>query len=410
MKILPRLFIILLLFSNCGLAFALDYFDVSNPRFRPLQIILTVTPTGKTAQQLERALQANLERTLFFEVFKPQKESEIELSFAWELKLNAAQTEIQGLLRDLKEQRIRREFSVGVGNNGIAPAARALTNDLMQEVLGIPGLGASKIAYTARFPGEAKQIRLIDFDGLQDERFSFALGSSNLAHWAPDGKTLLYTHFTTTATQIALQPIDRPRARMLRFPDGTQPMGGSWSPDGQETLLTLMREGNADIYRYQLATGTLIPLVTWPSLETSPMWAPDGRTIAFVSDRQRFRQPGIYLFDIESQSVRRLPFQGDYASAPSWSPDGRQLLFEGQQERFFQIFKYLLDSDQIQQLTFGPFHSEQPDWAPNGQQIVFSANRTGVSKLYFMSAYGGRMIRVTNQPAGVVETSPAWSK
>ena len=83
---------------------------------------------------------------------------------------------------------------------------------------------------------------------------------------------------------------------------------------------------------------------------------------------------------------------------------------KAQQEKYFQIFKYNLDNDQIQQLTFGPFNSEQPDWSPNGQQIVFSSRRGGVHKLFFMSAYGGRKIRVTNQPAGVAETAPAWSK
>jgi TolB protein len=187
-------------------------------------------------------------------------------------------------------------------------------------------------------------------------------------------------------------------------------MGGSWAPDGEEILVTVMKEGNADIFRYQLKTGEMFPLVKWPSLETSPAWSPDGQTIAFVSDRQRFRQPGIYLYDIESREVKSLPFEGKYSSAPRWSPNGRQLLFEAQQEKYFQIFKYNLDTDQIQQLTFGPFNSEQPDWSPNGQQIVFSSRRGGVHKLYFMSAYGGRTIRVTNQPAGVAETAPAWSK
>ena len=409
MKIFRVILLLMVLSCISGNSYGVDYFDVNSPRFRPLQVVLVINPHGVSSQKLYNAIRENLERTLFFSVVDPVVAAASELAFVWDLQLSNQRQTVQGILKDLKEQRIRRNFQIKIRNSDLQQAARELSDQMIQEVLNVPGLGQSRIAYTAKPPGSNKQIRLIDFDGKVDERFSYELGASNLAHWSPDGKILLYTHFTTTSTELALQPVDRSQARLLRFPREIQPMGGSWGPDGEEILVTVMKEGNADIFRYQLKTGEMFPLVKWPSLETSPAWSPDGQTIAFVSDRQRFRQPGIYLYDMKVGG-KKLPFEGKYSSAPRWSPNGRQLLFEAKQEKYFQIFKYNLDNDQIQQLTFGPFNSEQPDWSPNGQQIVFSSRRGGVHKLFFMSAYGGRTIRVTNQPAGVAETAPAWSK
>ncbi|MEL0329105.1 MAG: hypothetical protein VXB74_10665, partial [Deltaproteobacteria bacterium] len=313
MKIFRVILLLLVLSCISGNSYGVDYFDVNSPRFRPLQVVLVINPPGVSSQKLYNAIRENLERTLFFSVVDPVVAAASELAFVWDLQLSNQRQTVQGILKDLKEQRIRRNFEIKIRNRDLQQAARELSDQMIQEVLNVPGLGQSRIAYTAKPPGSNKQIRLIDFDGKVDERFSYELGASNLAHWSPDGQILLYTHFTTTSTELALQPVDRPQARLLRFPREIQPMGGSWGPDGEEILVTVMKEGNSDIFRYQLKTGEMFPLVKWPSLETSPAWSPDGQTIAFVSDRQRFRQPGIYLYDIESREVKSLPFKGKYS-------------------------------------------------------------------------------------------------
>jgi len=62
------------------------------------------------------------------------------------------------------------------------------------------------------------------------------------------------------------------------------------------------------------------------------------------------------------------------------------------------------------QLTFGRHDSEKPDWSPNGKQIIFSAKMKKVPKLYYISSFGGRTIRVTKSPPNISETNPVWSK
>ena len=220
--------IILLFFVLSGISrnsYGVDYFDVNSPRFRPLQVVLVTNPPGVSSKSLYNVIRENLERTLFFSVVDPVVAAASEIAFVWDLQFSNQRQTVQGILKDLKEQRIRRNFKITIRNNDLQQAARELSDQMIQEVLNVPGLGQSRIAYTAKPKGSNKQIRLIDFDGKVDERFSYELGTSNLAHWSPDGQILLYTHFTTTSTELALQPVDRPQARLLRFPREIQPMG-----------------------------------------------------------------------------------------------------------------------------------------------------------------------------------------
>tara|TARA_B100001250_G_C19310511_1_gene576042 strand:- start:194 stop:613 length:420 start_codon:yes stop_codon:yes gene_type:complete len=138
--------------------------------------------------------------------------------------------------------------------------------------------------------------------------------------------------------------------------------------------------------------------------------SPDGKKITFVSDSAGARSPQIYIHNINHKKTERVTFRGNYNSSPKWSPDGEELIYERQDKGTFQIFKYSLLNRRHTQLTFGRFDSEKPDWSPNGKQIVFSSKKKIIPKLYYISVFGGRAIRVTKSAANIAETNPVWSK
>jgi TolB protein len=65
--------------------------------------------------------------------------------------------------------------------------------------------------------------------------------------------------------------------------------------------------------------------------------------------------------------------------------------------------------ENVRAVTSGPYDSEQAEWAPDGKQIVFTSNRTGVFRLYVVSADGTGLRRLTRTPNDWEETSPAWT-
>ena len=285
-----------------------------------------------------------------------------------------------------------------------------LTDWFVLKTLNFKGVTASKIAYSAQKINRRKNIMLSSYDGTVQKRFSYNLGSNNLASWSFDNKNILYTTFTRSSVQLTIQPSIRLRAKILSFPSVFQPLGASWRMDGESILLTLMKKGNSDIYSYNLADAKLEKIFAWKSLETSPQMSPDGKKIAFVSDSARLNRPQIYVHNILTHKTERVTFRGNYNSSPKWSPDGSQLIYERQVKGVFQLFKYTLLTRKHVQLTFGRYDSEKPDWSPNGKQIIFSSKMEKVPKLYYISSFGGRTIRVTKSPPNISETNPVWSK
>ena len=396
-----------------GSAYAIDYFEITNPKFVPVKVGL-IEGTGTEAAAVQKVFKDNLRKVQYFQIINGTKaefaQSE-EVVFRLELLLKKNPDKLEFTLwRQGEESPVAQKLLPLEEAENLRQTGLLLADWFVEKTLNFKGVSGSKIAYTAQKTNQRKNIMLSSYDGTVQKRFSYNLGSNNLASWSFDNKNILYTTFTRSSVQLTIQPSIRLRAKILSFPLGFQPLGASWRKDGKSILLTLMKKGNSDIFSYNLADAKLEKIFAWKSLETSPQMSPDGQKIAFVSDSARPRRPQIYVHNILSHKTERVTFRGSYNSSPKWSPDGSQLVYERQLKGVFQLFKYTLLTRRHLQLTFGRYDSEKPDWSPNGKQIVFSAKKNNVSKLYYISAFGGRSIRVTTNANNIAETNPVWSK
>ena len=401
------------MFTTGGSALAIDYFEITNPKFVPVKVGL-IGGAGSQVTAVQKVFKDNLRKLQYFQIINGTKaefaqSEEVVFQLDLLLKKNPDQLEItlwtQGEESPVAQKLLPLEEAENLRQTGLL-----LADWFVEKTLNFKGVSGSKIAYTSQKTNQRKNIMLSSYDGTVQKRFSYNLGSNNLASWSFDNKNILYTTFTRSSVQLTIQPSIRLRAKILSFPSGFQPLGASWRKDGKSILLTLMKKGNSDIFSYNLADAKLEKIFAWKSLETSPQMSLDGQKIAFVSDSARPRRPQIYVHNILSHKTERVTFRGSYNSSPKWSPDGSQLVYERQLKGVFQLFKYTLLTRRHLQLTFGRYDSEKPDWSPNGKQIVFSAKKNNVSKLYYISAFGGRSIRVTTNANNIAETNPVWSK
>ena len=92
-----------------------------------------------------------------------------------------------------------------------------------------------------------------------------------------------------------------------------------------------------------------------------PAWSPDGRALAFTSDRGG--SDDVYVLTLRTSAVRRLTSDAADDWAPAWSPDGRRLLFVSDRDGRDQLFTIGSDGGGLTQLTEDDEDKDRPAWS-----------------------------------------------
>ena len=99
--------------------------------------------------------------------------------------------------------------------------------------------------------------------------------------------------------------------------------------------------------------------------------------------------------------IRRLTDVSGDDWGPSWSPDGRHIAFVSNREGNYEIYVMGSDGSNPRRLTDHPAEDRSPSWSPDGRHIAFDSNRDGDWEIYVMDIafYTGR------EPTATAKTS-----
>lgn len=143
----------------------------------------------------------------------------------------------------------------------------------------------------------------------------------------------------------------------------------------------------------------------------SPTFSPDGKKIAFVSNKDG--SPKIYVIDIPEAGTSLKNIQAKLISkrnrensAPAWSPDGNKIAYCSRQGGERQIWIYDFVTNQERQITQGAGNKENPSWAPNSLHLVYNSSDTNKSEIYLINLNQGEAIQITTGPGE--KRFPSW--
>ena len=145
--------------------------------------------------------------------------------------------------------------------------------------------------------------------------------------------------------------------------DGTRGGGGAWQ---------YLAAGVAIVAVALLAAKLLTRTqVDWK--DGSPAWSPDGRRIAFYSERDGNAE--IYVMHADGTGVTRLTNSSADEGYPAWSPDGRTISFDSDRTGNFDVFAMNADGSNVRPITKHPARDVSATWSPDGSKIVFMSDR-----------------------------------
>ncbi len=196
--------------------------------------------------------------------------------------------------------------------------------------------------------------------------------------WSPDGKFITFA--TKAGKHDAVNILDVTRrkvTRTLRFDmDGV--FNPSWSPDGDKIAFVGLKDGESDLYYFDLTRNSLVQVTDDVFSDDDPSWSPDSRSLLFSSDRED--SLGVRGYDM---SVRM--WQQDYHHS--------------------HLYSIRLGDSTAQRITSSPFTERTPTFTADGKYVIYVSDETGIPNLYRRDMATGETAAITNCLTGCMQPS-----
>jgi len=235
----------------------------------------------------------------------------------------------------------------------------------------------TRIALSSDRDGPGQDVYTMNLDGGDVLRLTDSPAVDGGVQWSPDGKRIVFYGFEAPAVGYlwitgAEGGEAVPLLKSIHPPDAdencTGGFPGGWFPDNDRIVFrgthTASVTGQVCSVR---ADGSDVKVILSESgvLSFNPALSPDGKRIAFVSNRDGNNE--IYIADADGANLRRLTSDDANDDNPTWSPDGQWLAFASDRDGDYEIFIARTNGKDLQQLTHNTANDFDPAWGPAPQ-------------------------------------------
>ncbi|MEN3338929.1 MAG: TolB protein [Acidobacteriota bacterium] len=155
--------------------------------------------------------------------------------------------------------------------------------------------------------------------------------------WSPDGASIVFTSERNGSADLYRVGADGTGLERLTDSPAYDDQA-AFSPDGRRLVFVTTRNGGtADLWTLDLQTKQALALTSGAGGDFRPSWSPDGRWIAFSSDRlsnfpfahgrwERLQLANVFVIHPDGTGLKHLTAHGDFCGSPKWTADSRRVI------------------------------------------------------------------------------------
>jgi TolB protein len=179
----------------------------------------------------------------------------------------------------------------------------------------------------------------------------------------------------------------------------------SWSPDGRSILYSSFKDRVQTLFLFELYSGREVKFPPRAGHYIGGKVSPDGQSVA--ASMEVAGNSNLFLLDRSGNVIRRLTDDRGIEVSPSWSPDGRQLVFVSDRSGSPQLYILDLGSGKTRRLTYSGSYNTSPEWSPRGDKIVYTGRVGSRFAIFTISVDGGDPRKLTSEASD--SEDPTWS-
>ena len=235
-------------------------------------------------------------------------------------------------------------------------------------------------------------------------------GSAIELQWAPDSSSVLFRRTVNTPGPLYRLTLDGDGGvspLLWLGPGAAQPIVSARA----NRLVFTRTIRDANIWRVSLGSGarTIEKIAVSSFREVAPHYSPDGKRLAFHSNRSGSVQ--IWVSNADGSNAVQLTSMNDIATTgtPRWSPDGKRLAFDSNTSGTYQIYVINADGGQPRAVTTDASRNFTAWWSKDGNWIYYTSDRSGRLEIWRISPDGGGRNRLPGVARPAARSLPTVS-
>lgn len=271
---------------------------------------------------------------------------------------------IKAELIDTLENKVLKIYRVTGSSSYPQSLIYALCDKIVESISQYKGIAFTKIAFVKRTSAGDK-LYIADFSK-ENPRLLRKANLILFPKFSKSGNKLAYLVYENRG--YSLEIYDLRNLTKITFPVKGICSTPVWLPNEKELIITVEEGQNMAIYRLNLETKSLTPLIKKEGILQAGSVSPGGIFLAYVYGK-RAGEPKIYLLDLESLKSYQISQKRAYNTSPRFSPKGEELLFLSKGGGISYIILYNLKTKEQKEIKFLG-NLEDPAFSPTGDYIM----------------------------------------